>query len=175
MALWVTGGLTLIWPRVGGGKITPRPIFQLPLPNRLEVSQMLWWLFLDMAGLQNGAKFIHLPPPLDPIWRPEVGSTFGILPIIVVTRVWSGLSAKFQRLYPCFWGRPDQICHCWHRGMLTNTGYRNGGRQTGSSHSFSVERDNFKIPTASSISDVCQHWIRLAVAQMSRASPKTWF
>ena len=47
----------------GGGKITPRPIFQLPLPNRLEASQMLWWLFLDMAGLQNGAKFLHLPPP----------------------------------------------------------------------------------------------------------------
>ena len=47
-----------------------------------------------MAGLQNGAKFLHLPPPWDPIWRPEVGSTFGILLLIVITRVWSGLSAN---------------------------------------------------------------------------------
>jgi len=40
----------------GWGKFTPRPIFQLPLPNRLKVSQMLWY----MAVLQNSYTYTSL-------------------------------------------------------------------------------------------------------------------
>jgi len=43
-----------------GGEVPPRPIFCLVLPNRLEVSGTLWWLFIELTWLQNAATNFFL-------------------------------------------------------------------------------------------------------------------
>jgi hypothetical protein len=69
----------------GGGVILPpRPIFYMLLRNRLEFLETLWRLFLEMAWLQNGAKFLLLPPSGTEIWRPKPGSRPGILEIFFI-------------------------------------------------------------------------------------------
>lgn len=40
---------------------THRPIFSMPFPNRSEWSEAVWWLFLEMAGLQMSWKLLLLP------------------------------------------------------------------------------------------------------------------
>ena len=49
-------------------------------------------------------------------------------PEVLVIQKPNVISVKFQRLQQCFRGRPDQICHCQHSRMLTDTGYRIGDR-----------------------------------------------
>ena len=77
----------------------------MPLRNRLEFRETLWQLFLEMAWLQNGAKILLLSQSGTSIWRPEPGSTPGILRIflvLAVTRLRIDISTKFQKLYPHF-------------------------------------------------------------------------
>jgi len=87
-----------------GSKLPPRPIFSTPFRHRMQYTGVLWWLFLNMAWLQNGVKFSLLPPSGTGIWRPEPGSRPGILVIFLVqavTRVRIDIPTQFQLLYPC--------------------------------------------------------------------------
>ena len=61
-----------------GGKITPRPLFLLPFPNRLELKDAAWPLFLNMNWLQDGAFRPYLTHSRNPIWRPENRKCFEI-------------------------------------------------------------------------------------------------
>ena len=66
--------LTFPWSR--GVKLPPRPIFWLPFPNRIELTKMLWWLFLDMVGLQSGTIMASILSSRNPRWRPKVQVIF---------------------------------------------------------------------------------------------------
>ena len=65
--------LTQIRP-IGGEFYPSRPVFSILFCNRLELRGMLWWLFLNMAGLQNGIIRISPSPSSFPIRRPQIES-----------------------------------------------------------------------------------------------------
>ena len=99
-----------------------------------------------MISLQNGVKIFSISPSWNPIWRPESGYTSGKSQYFVayaLTWVRSDRSPKFQRLYPCFRGRPVQWYVCRHHSMLISTG---NWLETGSTYNSETNRDISSIP-----------------------------
>ena len=62
----------------GGGETTPRPLILLPFPNRLELMDAPWRLFLNMNWLQDGAFRPYLTHSRNPAWRSENRKYFEI-------------------------------------------------------------------------------------------------
>ena len=69
-----TGMISIFsWP---GAKFSLRPIFLLPFQKPMEITQMLWWLFLEMAGLQSGTILASILSLRHPRWRPHLQVIF---------------------------------------------------------------------------------------------------
>ena len=129
--------LTFPWSRGEGVKLPPRPIFWLPFPNRIELSEMLWRLFLDMeiqdGGSQRRNTYISaciqhnwkIPTAKHMFSRLEIWITlFSILcnesgsqkskmaankPEILTSQPVYNITATFQKQFRCFQGCVPQI------------------------------------------------------------------
>jgi len=145
--------LTRVWS--GGGETTPRPLFLLPFPNRLELMDAPFRLFLSMNWLQDGAFKPYLTHSRNPMWRPK-------------NRIYFEISANTRLLCMSFnykWnfnGYPHIFDHARPRygtaDIVRNwstSGMQNGGHQTGSRNNFWTERDGDALSTAAPYSRPC--------------------
>ena len=57
-------------------KLPPRPIFWLPFPNRIELTGMFKWLFLNMVRLQSGTIMSSILSLRNPRWRLNMAVIF---------------------------------------------------------------------------------------------------
>ena len=67
--------LTFCIANGGGWKKTSDQHFDPPFLNRLELTETLWWIFLNMTGLQDGENRTSLATAWYPIWWLKTGSS----------------------------------------------------------------------------------------------------